>query len=499
MHHEASDANKTWTKKVPIVNTAKPMSPASRARKSIVLLSLLLALPAFVRGQGASLSGSEFSVRGGLPGDQITPASAFGISGGFTVWADNITDPSGLGISAHRLDSSLAPVGGLIHVNQTVGGDQQRPKVAMLNEGGAVVVYQSGRSGAQNVLARFLTSSGGFATGELLVNDAAVSQTIRYKTTWTLIKNNRARTVTQTLTDKVVNRQEFNANPTVATLNDGTVVVVYGSSRFYQTNTFGLNEQLQWDYKRDIFITNRTRVPLTFISRSMQDVYFQRFSATGQKIGGETRANQFLEFNQRDASITPLDNGNFALTWVSEQQRGEGKVDIYARIFSSAGVAAGNEFLVSTASQRPCGSPTVAATSGGAFTVAWTQRSEERTGGMDVYLRTFDAGGNPASDTARVNTFVYGDQFGPSIASLGAQQVIVWSSMGQDGSWEGVYGQAYIGATRVGEEFRVNISTPFKQIQPHISSDRLGRALILWSGYAVDSGFDVFGRSYLAP
>jgi len=475
------------------------MSPASCARKWFVLMGLLSAFPALVSGQGTSLSGNDFAVSGGLQKDQITPSSAFGVSGGFSVWADNITDPSGLGISAQRLDASFSPVGGVIHVNQTWGSDQQRPEIALLHDGGAVVVFQSGRSGAQNVLARFLNAAGGFTTSDLLVNDPAITQSIRYKTTWTLIKNNRVRTQTQNLTDKIQNRHEFNANPCVAVLNDGTVVIAYGSSRVCKTNTFGLSEVVSWDYKKDIAITNRTRVPLTLVAESMQDVYVQRFSAAGVKLGGEFRANQFSEFNQRDASITPLDNGNFAITWVSEQQRGNGRIDIYARIFDKQGIPMGNEFCISTAAVLPCGSPTVAATSGGAFTVAWVQRSEVVTNGMDIYARTFDAGGNPAGDAAGVNTFTYGDQFAPSIASLGAQQVIVWSSMGQDGSWEGVYGRAFNSATPIGDEFRVNVATPFKQIQPHISSDRLGRALVLWSGYAVETGFDVFGRIYLAP
>lgn len=474
------------------------MSPASRARKWFVLTGLLFAFPALVWSQTNGLQGTDLTVSGALPGDQTFPSAAFGLNGGFVVWQDAATDPSGLGVSARRLDAGLNPVGPPFRVNQTVIDDQQRAKVSMLNDGGAVVVLQNGHSGKQNVLARFLNASGGFTTSEILVNDAVFKGVNRYVASWTLIHNNKSHVHPQHISEKISIRHDFNANPVVATLSDGSVVVAYSSSRVYITNTVGLVTETRYD-KHYSPITNTKRVKLSFRTETMQDVYVQRLSATGQKLGGEFRANQFTEFNQRDVSLSALENGNFVAVWVSEQQRTNAPADIFARVFDTLGNPLGNEFCVSVAATRTCSAPTVAGTTGGGFTIAWTQRSEDRSRGMDIYARTFDASGNGTSDAFVVNTFTYGDQFAPSIASLGSQQVIVWSSMGQDGSWEGVFGQAFNGATTLGDEFRVNVFTPFKQIQPQIASDHAGRALVLWSGYAVDSGFDLFGRSYLAP
>jgi hypothetical protein len=119
---------------------------------------------------------------------------------------------------------------------------------------------------------------------------------------------------------------------------------------------------------------------------------------------------------------------------------------------------------------------------------------------MDIFARAFDSAGVASGNAFQVNTFSYGDQFSPSIASLGTQQLIVWSSMGQDGSWEGVFAQAVNGATRLGDEFRVNVGRAFSQKQPQVASDGAGRALIIWSGYGTGgSGFDLFGRTYVAP
>ncbi len=480
------------------VNTLRPMSPALCARRWFVLMGLLFAFPMLVSAQTNGLQPGEFSISGGQ-GDQVVPAAAFSASGGFVVWHDNITDPFGLGVSARRLDAGFNPVGDVIHVNQFIGGDQQRPKVAMLQDGGAAVVWQSGRSGAQNIFVRFLTSSGGFAGNEVLVNNAALSAKNRYETNLTFIRNNKARTRRQVINEKIQSRQEFNANPSVAVLNDGSTVVAYASSRVYTTNTFGMSETLRWDDKRQMIFTNRTRVAVNIKTASMQDVYVQRLSSAGEKLGGEFRANQFAQFNQRDAAIAALDNGNFVIAWASEQQRTNSPVDIYARVFDALGNPLGDEFCVSP-SGGPSGAPTVAGTPGGGFTIAWAQRGAVRANGMDVFARTYSGSGAATSDAFPVNTFTYGDQFVPSIVSLGSQQLIVWSSMGQDGSWEGVYARAFNGASAVGDEFRVNLWTPWSQMHPQIASDHAGRALIVWAGYVPQgSGFDLFGRTYLAP
>ena len=465
---------------------------------SVLMFGLLLAFPALLWSQTNGLQSGDFPISGALRGDQVFPAVAVGASGGFVVWHDNITDPSGLGISARRLNAALVPGGEVIHVNQTLGNDQSRPKVAMLNDGGAIVVYESGKSGAQNVLARFLASSGGVTGDEVLVNDSVLNSINRYTTNWVLIRNNRPRTQKYRIRELIKSRHEFNANPAVITLNDGSLVVAYSSSRVYTTNTFGLSETLRWNDRRSIFITNRIRVPVNVRAEAMQDVYLQRLSAAGQKLGSEFRVNQFNSFNQRDGVLAALNNGNFVVAWVSEQQRFANSIDVYARIFDGLGNPLTGEFLVNT-NARSAAAPALAGMPGGGFMIAWTERAGERANGTDIAARVFDAAGNATSHPFIVNTSRYGDQFAPSITHLGAQQLMVWNSMGQDGSWEGVYAQAFTGASALGEEFRVNVATRFKQMQPRAVSDGAGRALVIWSGYAVDGGFDVFGRSYGAP
>src|SRR5205814_480041 len=93
-------------------------------------------------------NGGEFSIAGALPGDQVRPEIGINSDGGFLVWEDNNTDGDGEGISAMALDSDFARVEPRFRVNQIGAGEQERPQVALLNEGGAVFVWQSGKRGS---------------------------------------------------------------------------------------------------------------------------------------------------------------------------------------------------------------------------------------------------------------------------------------------------------------------------------------------------------------
>ena len=50
-------------------------------------------------------------------------------------------------------------------------------------------------------------------------------------------------------------------------------------------------------------------------------------------VGTEFQINQFSSYNQRTPAIEALDGGGFAAVWVSEQQRFENSIDLFARVF----------------------------------------------------------------------------------------------------------------------------------------------------------------------
>jgi hypothetical protein len=414
---------------------------------------LMIPAAVFAQTNYYSKNGTEYAVVGSLPGDQVLPDAAITATGGFIVWQDNATDGSGWGISARRLDSTLSGTLGTFRVNQQGTNDQENARVALLKNGGAVFVWQGGKSGNQHIYARFLTPANTFLT----TTDLAVS---------TFPSN-------------------FQINPAVATLNNSNVVVVWAS--FDQVN-----------------------------STSLQDVYAKILSPTGQTISNQFLVNQFTSYNQRTPAVTALKNGGFVVTWVSEQERvvtpnlGANttaslavdlvvpSVDIYARLYASNGVPAGGEFVVNT-NLNPCANPAVASSVDGSFMMTWGARNLlNYTNGLDIYARSFTSSGT-GGITLLVNSYLYGDQYAPRISVIGADYLIVWTSLGQDGSREGVFGQfVHKDGSRVGGEFRVNTTTVSRQIQPLVTSDGAGQFLAVWAGYnGLPNSFDLFAQRYL--
>ncbi len=429
------------------------MSLSSLLRKTAVGSLLVAAIPVSVSGQANyATNGSEYAVAGNLPGDQVFPRLSLNASGGFLVWQDNVTDGDGLGVSAVRLDSTLSAAFSGFRVNQQGAGDQEKPDVALLNDGGAVFVWQSGAVGAQHIYARFLSPSNLWSTGDVLVN-------------------------TFTNTGQV--------NPAVATLAGGNVVVAWSS----------LNQAS---------------------ATSMQDVYAQLLSPAGPKVGGEFRVNQFTSYNQRDPAVAALPDGRFILVWVSEQERfGEtllssaygpassqamlsASVDIYARLFSAGGVPAGDEFLVNTSSNL-CANPRVSVAADGTFLVAWSERDLTMpSNGWDIWARPFSSAGVGGA-ARRVNTYQYGDQYQPQVSVSGTDYLVIWTSLGQDGSWEGVYGQFLQNdGSPSGSEFRVNTTTVSRQMFPAVASAGTGRFLAVWSSFTGGpTSFDLYAQRYV--
>ena len=438
------------------LNFAKPFMFLLFARRAAICCcwGLFLMISAALQAQTNyyAKNGTEYAIVGSMLGDQVMPDAAVTPAGGFMVWQDNITDGSGWGVSARRVDATLSGSLSAFRVNQQGTNDQENPRVAMLKNGGAVFVWQGGLKGYQHIFARFLTPTNTFLT----TTDLVVS----------------------TFTNN------FQINPAVATLNNSNVVVVWGS--FDQVN-----------------------------SNSLQDVYCKILSPTGQTISNLFLVNVFTNFNQRTPAVAALKNGGFVVTWVSEQERNLAavsstsnsaavedamapSVDIYARLYASNGAPASGEILVNTDS-NPCANPAVAAASDGSFMVAWGAHDMVNlTNSWDIYARPFSSTG-AGGVTLRVNSHLSGDQYAPRVSAIGSDYMIVWTSLGQDGSREGVFGQfVHEDGTPVSGEFQVNTTTISRQMQPVVTSDGVNQFLVAWTSYTgAPNNFDLFAQRYL--
>lgn len=409
----------------------------------LALLTVLLGSTAAYAQDDYSRQAGEYALSGPLPGDQTRPALAFGPSGGYVVWQDNVTDGNGSGISAQRLNDNLSGTLAPFRVNQLAAGYQEFPQVAVLPNGGAVFVWQGGALGFQKIYARFMNTDGTFATDDISVG---------------------------------ADTNQPSLHPAVAVLTGGDVVVAWS--------------RMEGD-------------------GHLQGICARRLSSTGALMGAEWVVNQTATYNQSKPAVAALAGGGFAVAWVSESIRGtdplvtEGgtdaiAVEILARCYDAGAQPVTGEFKVNTQAQL-CNHPALAPTAAGGFTVAWEQRDATvRTNGLDVLARTYDASGVPIAAPVVVNADRYGDQYAPRLAVHAQTHMVVWTSLGQDGSYEGVYGRALTASgAPTGSEFLVNTTTLNRQNHPVVAADGTGRLLVVWSSFTgVAAGVDLYAQRY---
>ena len=422
------------------------------ASKSLVV-SLGLAVAATTVDAAIERVGAEYSVLGPQVGDQFLPKLAVGQDGGYLVWQDNNIDNDGLGIQAVRLDGNLNAEMGAFRVNETTAGDQQHPSITPLANGGAAIAWESGH----DVYIRFVGEEGVFLGGEQKVNSYVKS---------------------------------MQRDPSMTTLDNGNVVVVWSSL----------------DQDGD-----------------MQGIYGQLFDQNGNKIGAEFFVNQSVFFNQRTPSVSALEDGDFVVAWISESFAGAAnrvdengripsansggdrfEISMMGRVFDENGLAVSDELVLGDP-KNVNANPAVVGTGDG-FMAFYSGRENlnkisdmaQIEDGWDIFGQQFNGFGEAVGEPIIVNQHQYGDQIVPSAASMGNGVLVSWTSMGQDGDDEGVFGRfVALDGGQSFPEFQINSLTANKQLLPTVGADASGNALIVWSGYSGgDDSFDLKAQRY---
>lgn len=127
-------------------------------------------------------------------------------------------------------------------------------------------------------------------------------------------------------------------------------------------------------------------------------------------------------------------------------------------------------------------SPSVSVDGGGHFVVVWDSVGQD--GSLSgVFGRRFAADGTPLSGEFQVNTYTTDRQLSPKVASdADGNFVVAWRSSAQDGSGGGIYAQRFAAdASRTGHEFQVNSRTSDSQTEPSVAMNAGGQFVIAWS------------------
>ncbi|MDP2496330.1 hypothetical protein Q8W25_20075, partial [Shimia thalassica] len=244
-------------------------------------------------------------------------------------------DGSGEGVFGQLIDSDGALVGDAFQINETARYDQFSPSSATLSNGSYVVAWEGETdiTSDDELLGRIVNSDGTFVTGEFQLNtfDRGSQEDVA-----------------------------------VAALSGGGFVAVWTSTR---QDIYYSESGTRWETR---------------------GIYGRIFDNAGNATTGEFQINTVSRSTQSDATIAPLENGGFIVSWSSygwETDADDGLPDVAARVFDGSGFSYGDEFLVHGVPEGAQISGGLNQLSSGEILVSWA--STHLDNGYDVMAQRF--------------------------------------------------------------------------------------------------------------
>jgi hypothetical protein len=183
-------------------------------------------------------------------------------------------------------------------------------------------------------------------------------------------------------------------------------------------------------------------------------------------------------------------DGDFVVAWQSGNQDSASSPGIFARRFSSSGVAQASEFQVNSYTPLNQIYPSVGADLDGDFVVVWQDRYHDGSGQYGVFARRFSSAGTGLATEFQVNTYTINSQNNAAVAvAPGGDFVVVWESVYQYGPGRSVFAQRFSSVgTPAGVEFRINFGS-----EAAVGIDSEGDFVIAWDR---SSPNEVLGRRF---
>uniref|UniRef100_UPI0039BC7043 DUF4347 domain-containing protein n=1 Tax=Nitrospira sp. BLG_1 TaxID=3395883 RepID=UPI0039BC7043 len=226
------------------------------------------------------------------------------------------------------------------------------------------------------------------------------------------------------------------------------------------------------------------------------NVYAQRYDATGARIGSNFMVNTTTGGDQDSADIAMDAAGNFIVVWEGERTAGTSAYSIYGQRYNASGVAQGSEFLVNSVASSNDQRASVAMNDSGNFVVTWDSLS---SGNADIQAQRFNSSGVAQGSMVSVTSSASYEQEMANVAMDGSGNFVVsWMSNGQDGSGWGVYARQYDSTgTAMMTESRVSTTTTGRQDYPGVAYED-GKVVITWSGNGTGDTAGIFMQRYTA-
>ena len=385
---------------------------------------------------------------------------------------------------AWAMAQQIPTTGAEFPVNLTTAGPQTDPAVSTSASGSSIVVWSGQDGGGPGVVGRRFDPSGAPLGGEFQVNAFTSGR---------------------------------QSQPSVAADGAGNFVVVW-ESEGQDGGGFGVfgrvftaaGTPLSGEFQINSFTSGRQAQPAVsadgagnFVvvrESAGQDgsgpgIFGRRFSTMGTPIGGEFQVNMFTLNDQKFPSVSSSVSGTFVVVWQSAGQDGSG-LGVVGRQYGPAGLPVGAEFIVNSFTTDAQKEPVVASTPAGNFIVAWTSQGQDG-GGAGVFAQVFDASGARLGGEFQANVVTADGQKSPWVArTAGGRSLVVWTSVGQDGSGDGIFARLFDpSGNPMSDEVRINDFTGGNQKAPQVASDGLGNFIVVWQSQGQDGdGFGIMGR-----
>lgn len=231
---------------------------------------------------------------------------------------------------------------------------------------------------------------------------------------------------------------------------------------------------------------------------SLHGVFGQRLDGDANKLGTEFQVNTYTTYVQYDSAIATKGDGSFVVTWMDSGYFGASGTNIFAQRYDASGDRAGTEFQVPASTTGNPVIPAVAGLSAGDFLITWSSRQQDGTRG--IVAQRFSPLGQRKGPEFQVDSYMTGDQRGPDVnAGPEGTFVVAWQSVGQDGEGTGIFAQRFdAAARRLGAEFQVNEYTSGSQTCPAVAVAPDGSFVVVWTSDGQDGDSQgVFGQRFL--
>ncbi|WP_210529591.1 calcium-binding protein [Rubellimicrobium arenae] len=204
-------------------------------------------------------------------------------------------------------------------------------------------------------------------------------------------------------------------------------------------------------------------------------------------MGKQFQVNTYTNNWQDEPDILALPNGGFLVTWdsyLNEYDDGPSAYILSGQRYDASGRRVGSEFLIDGIDQAASTEPSITALGDGGYAMAWSYSPDGILGRTQAYVRAFDADGTPRTKALRVDTIDLFEAVQPRVVGTQGGGFMVFYTADKAGpTFDDVYMRRYdADGDPLGRERRMNTREDYLD-QGIVETARManGRIVALWN------------------